>query len=517
MKRFAKLRLLAGMALLLGMTAAVIVCASPYAPAVEAAPENIEEIWAIEDTRTESEAPLVTMLKNHGQALAYDRENNTFYCTLGMDVGDTWPDISLTAPDARGMKLCFVDDYSYDWCSDAVMEGYAYQALAYTDTAFSYFDIVFTGLPIVQLQAEDIITELDTPAQFTMSMQGEAELNSPARVHLRGDRSLTWKPKGGYRVEFTRGGDSGKVLRSVPGLCDTQEALLLPIAIDGTMMRDRLSWDVVRMAFDEDEGFGALPNEYVEVFVDGRYEGVYLMLKPYDIGDEMRKEGQETIFRDSLYRVTRMEMAKDRPVMEDPTSPEAGFELFYAPSTAHGFDALAPYIDLITEENDAEFARKAMACLDLDSLLRYTLIMQAGCMVDNASNNLYIWAHRERDGIRYRFAFWDMDLTWGQYAGDEGERWVELAVADRVIALDVGGARARTQQIWAQLKDRGFTAENIEQLITQYVHELGDSGAYARDSERWEKGDFYPDGYEIVSFAYTRFEMMDAWVDSLVQ
>ena len=56
----------------------------------------------------------------------------------------------------------------------------------------------------------------------------------------------------------------------------------------------------------------------------------------------------------------------------------------------------------------------------------------------------------------------------------------------------------------------------IEAMITQYVHELGDSGAYARDSERWEKGDFYPDGYNIVSFAYSRFEMMDAWVDALV-
>ena len=516
MKRLQRLSILGSMtALLLGLLA-VVLFASPYAPVVEPV-KDIEEIWAIEDAREESEVPLVTALQNHGQALGYDADKNTFYCTLGMDNGDAWPDIRLTAPQNPGMKLCFVDDYSYDWCSDAVMEGYPYQVLAYTDTQFAYFDVVFTGLPIVQLHADEIITELDTPVRMTMSMPGSDGLVSPGRAHLRGDRSLTWKPKGGYRVEFTRGGDSGKVLRSVPGLGDMQEVLLLPIAIDGTMMRDRLSWDVVDMAFDETEGFGALPNQYAEVFVDDRYEGVYLMLKPYNIGDEMRKEGQETIFRDSLYRVTRMEMAKDRPVMADPTSPEAGFELFYAPSAAHGFDALAPYIDLITEEDDAEFARKALACLDMDSLLRYALIMQTGCMVDNASNNLYIWAHREKSGICYRFAFWDMDLTWGQYAGDEGERWVELDVADRVIALDVGGARTRAQQIWAQLRDRGFTAENIEQLITQYVHELGDSGAYARDSERWEKGNFYPDGYEIVSFAYTRFEMMDAWVDALVQ
>ena len=409
----------------------------------------------------------------------------------------------------------FVDDYTYDWRSEAVAEGYAYQVLAYTETAFGYFDLVFTGLPIVQLAAEAPITSEDTQVQFTFSVFGETAQSTPARAHLRGDRSLSWKPKGGYKIEFTRGGNSGKVPQRVAGLCETDEIILLPLAIDSTMMRDRLSWDIVSMAFDPDESFGGLPNQYVELFVDGRYEGVYLMMTPYDIGEEMRKEGQETIFRDSLYRVTSLEMEKDRPVLPDPTSPETGFELFYAPSAAHGFDGLQEYLALMTEKDDAKFTQKALACLDLDSLLRYTLIMQLGCMVDNAGNNLYIWAHSQGGQTRYRFAFWDMDLTWGLYAGDEGDRWVELPVADRVIALDVGGARSRIGEIWADLQRRGVTEETIDALVTQYVHELGDSGAYARDAQRWEKGGFVPDGYEIVGFASARFEMMNAWVNAL--
>ena len=409
----------------------------------------------------------------------------------------------------------FVDDYTYDWRSEAVAEGYAYQVLAYTETAFGYFDLVFTGLPIVQLAAEAPITSKDTQVQFTFSVFGETAQSTPARAHLRGDRSLSWKPKGGYKIEFTRGGDSGKVPQHVAGLCETDEIILLPLAIDSTMMRDRLSWDIVSMAFDPDESFGGLPNQYVELFVDGRYEGVYLMMTPYDIGEEMRKEGQETIFRDSLYRVTSLEMEKDRPVLPDPTSPETGFELFYAPSAAHGFDGLQEYLALMTEKDDAKFTQKALACLDLDSLLRYTLIMQLGCMVDNAGNNLYIWAHSQGGQTRYRFAFWDMDLTWGLYAGDEGDRWVELPVADRVIALDVGGARSRIGEIWADLQRRGVTEETIDALVTQYVHELGDSGAYARDAQRWKKGGFVPDGYEIVGFASARFEMMNAWVNAL--
>ena len=61
-----KLRILLVMLLLAAMMAAVVVFASPYAPVVLPAPENIEELWEIEDTREESESPLVTALTNHG-------------------------------------------------------------------------------------------------------------------------------------------------------------------------------------------------------------------------------------------------------------------------------------------------------------------------------------------------------------------------------------------------------------------------------------------------------------------
>ena len=120
MRSFYRLRLLAMMALLLAVMAAVVCWASPYAPVVSPAPEDIQTLWDIEDARSESETPLVTALENHGVPLAYDAENNTFYCTLGLENESEWPQLHLTAPGAKGVKLIFADDYSYDWCADAV-------------------------------------------------------------------------------------------------------------------------------------------------------------------------------------------------------------------------------------------------------------------------------------------------------------------------------------------------------------------------------------------------------------
>ena len=509
--------LLTAMLALAAVLGAAVWLGSPHAPAIEPAPEDIGVIWAIEDAREESGAPLVTALALDGMPLEYYAQANTFYCTLGLGQGESWPQLRLTAPDAAGVRLRFTDDYTYDGCADAIREGYAYEIIAYTDEAYSYANVVFTGLPVLQLYAEETIGEQEVQAEAVFSAYAERALRSPARVHLRGDSSLAWTPKGGYKVEFTRGAGRGKTPQRVAGLCETDELVLLPLSTDATMMRDRLSWELVNRAFDADEGFGGLPSQYVEVYVNDGYQGVYLMLKPYDAVGEMSKEGTQAINLDSLYRMSRPDAEGGRPAIADPTEPEATFELFYAPDMERGFDGLQSYLALMGEEDDEAFARKALACLDMDSLLRYMLIVQAGCMVDNVTNNMYIWAHSEDGAIRYRFAFWDMDLTWGIFAGEEGDRWVKFPLADRVLALDVGGARRRTQEIWETLKARGLTAETVEKLIAEYANVLEESGAFARDARRWGKTAIHPDGYEeIVGFASARFQMMDDWVRALV-
>ena len=146
-------RLIIPILALLAVLVGTVILASPYAPVVGAF-RPIEEIWAIEDERVMSETPLVTALSNHNVPLAYDAQQNTFYCTLGLEQGGEWPDIHLTAPGASGITLCFTDDYTFDSCDTAIREGYPYEIMAYTDETYAYFDIVFTGLPIVTLYAQ---------------------------------------------------------------------------------------------------------------------------------------------------------------------------------------------------------------------------------------------------------------------------------------------------------------------------------------------------------------------------
>ena len=513
-----KLGLLAAMLALGAVMAAVVMLGSPYAPAVEPYRE-IEEIWAIEDARSESETPLVTRLEHDGVPLGYDAETNTFYCTLGLDGGDEWPQIHLTAPGAQpGLSLCFVDDYSYDYRSDAVREGYAYQAIAYTAEEFSYFDIVFTGMPVLTLHAKEEIGTLDVPAQLSFGGAGIGGMSGPARVHQRGDSSSLWTKKRSFKVEFTRNADgTGKTVRSVPGLTDTDEILLLAMGIDQSAMHDRLSWEMLSYIWPQEESFSPRPVQYVEVFVDDCYEGLYLMMTPYDLVQELGKGGAQCAATDSLYRTFMEDMTKDRPVLLKEEGIDTSYELFYTQHTGDGFEPLAPYLDMLREEDDAAFAAMAAQYIDLDSLLRYVLLLQSMALSDNTTNNMYIWAHQEDGQTRYRFAMWDMDLTWAMDPGPSYDYWFTLPLHDRVIHLDVNGARARMREIWLQMQAQGFTAGTVERLVEGYVRELEDSGAFARDAERWQKDIYSPDGYELTLCAQERFEMMDILTKALAE
>ena len=79
-----RLKLLLGMAALACAIRLTVKYGSAYRPVVEPVRE-IEEIWALEDAREESEEPLVTRLFCNGVPMAYDAENNVFYGSLGLE------------------------------------------------------------------------------------------------------------------------------------------------------------------------------------------------------------------------------------------------------------------------------------------------------------------------------------------------------------------------------------------------------------------------------------------------
>lgn len=501
-----RLILLLEMLLMMAVIAAVVMLRSPYAPPVEPMRE-IEEIWAIEDARQESEAPLVTRLDNFGVPLGYDRQNNTFYCTLGLDNSDEWPQIKLTVPQAKGVSVCFVDDYTYDWCADAVAEGYAYEMMAYTDTHYSYFNIVFTGLPIISMHTREDIALEDTMGVCTIADMAEnSVVEATVRTHLRGDGTFRYLDKKSYKIEFARGA-TGSVTMNVPDIGATEAVNLLAMGFDETYMRDRLSWDVLSHVQGDKKVFSPRPAAYAELFVNDEYQGLYLMSTPFRIEEELTRENGDGLSHDSLYRTTSLVAIKDKPFLQD--TDEQPYEAIHYQNPAKPFLGLEKYLEMRADMDDETFLSEAEKHVDIDSALTYTLFLEAFALADNTNKNMYVWQHFDGGNYRYRFELWDMDRGWDLDPGPVGDFWYSNRVPDRVLNLDVNGARQRFYELWQEIRARGFDIDLVTDLVTEYEHEISASGAFYRETERWEKQDAYIQSEKIISRAQMRLDWMD--------
>ena len=513
--------LLLAIAALACVLAATLMYGSPYAPVVAPA-VDIEEIWAIEDTREESEKPLVTALENSGVPLAYDAQENIFYCTLGLDNGDEWPELRLTAPGAKDVKLVFVDDYNYDWCSDALFSGYPYQIMAYTDTEYAYMDVVFTGLPLVQIETGEEITVLDTAAQVKVSAYGEEAVRSQAMVHLRGGGSLSADKKS-YKVEFVRDANGRSNRVNLPGFGLRNDIILGGMVMDRLLLRDALTWELYDKLMGDQAGgaFSARKTQYAEVFVNGAYCGLYLMMEPMSAQDEIAKAGESHLLTDSAYRSIARWFIDDKwPLLLNPRMENSFFEARYTPSASQPFAALEAYCNLMTCEDDEEFIRQVEKCMDIDALARYVLLMQAGAMTDNVNNNMYVWAKHTSAGVRYVLAPWDLDMTWGRndhLLGEMYENWLTFALVDRMIALNAGGVAQKLVDQWKIWKEDVFTLENVEAIVTRLSDELSNSGAIARNAMRWEMTIDDTGGSDIIYAAQMRFEAVDRAMEQIEQ
>ena len=516
MMQMTRVKLLLGMLAMTALLVAAVLLGSPYAPLVEPAME-IEEIWAIEDARKESDEPLVTELENRGVPLAYDAQSNTFYCTLGLENGDEWPDVHLHAPDAAGVKLVFVDDYSYDWCADAIRDGYPYQVMAYTDEEFWYFDLVFTGLTQVCIQSDEVLDKQDHPARVSV-ITPQGALVSNARTHYRGGVTAQFE-KHPYRVEFTRTGDGRrKTMMEVPSLGQMEQFVLIPMWYDNDFLRDRLSWTIYGEMVGADAPYGARRHAYVELFVNDQYEGVYLLLEPYDHEAEITKTGALHVQTDSVYATYPMRYAEqDRPTIEDKLVKDYGYALHHPALGRGAFDGISDYIEICAEADDEVFVRRVLEQVDLDSLLRYHLILQSFGLGDNVLNNQFIWAVGGEGKTKYRFIPWDMDMSWGEndhieWIREDYDGWMYFAMADRLLNLNPDGVRERWAKMWQQLREDILTQENIEQKVMHYSAELNDSGAIVRNALRWSKDHSVSDPYEIINYTSMRFDILDRTV-----
>ena len=469
-----------------------------------------------------------------GEELACDREQMIFYLPVDMDL-EEWEAGTFSNVD-DSIEILPMKDYTLLDKQETVAQGLHIPFLAWNregGTCRKVY-VVFTGLPVVKMEtAADL--DIDTVFAGAVSFyeacgQEDWVLTSVFEAHERGQTTRAY-PKKGYRVnlaDVTSTGISRKNKQSVLGMRKSDSWIFYAIYSDGTKVRDKFNTELWAGIGAEDTPYDAYfgtKMKYVELVVNGEYRGLYGIFEPVD-KTQMAITDEEYLYKRTYGRALSQELF-------DSAGPDdyltvLGMEIKGKKGNGTSLDwkQLRQFI-AITEEEDEEFAQDAQQLLDLDNVADIWIYLQFLYGEDNIYKNMFFAFKKDTDGYQgYKLYLvpWDTDLTWGnvyvdskeelyvKWAPENADRYLEWPLLDRLIELDVGGIREKIKDRWTELRSGILSEESMNEIFTECIHQVQDSGAFTRDATRWPDSRHDADYDGMKQFMKERTEFLDKMI-----
>ena len=458
-----------------------------------------------------SKIDLITARRRHSETLdvpilldgtpvATDHESQTVYIPQAIQDDTTRDDLIGTISVAPPYSLCMMKEDVFAYLSGAVANNHAFTLLVYDDEVYARYKVIFTTLPVFAVSSADSRTEDDQTEVFTGSFtafsanQGDLPIQTAyAEWHIRGNNSLLMDKKAWRLSLKNEGGDKQNL--ALAGLGSDDDWILNPMSRDDLKIREHFVGNLWNQMTD-DRSLSMSEGEYVELVMDGKYMGLYLL--------------QRRVDRKYLSLDESDILMKGKNFTHSYTVQDA-LELIY--SAMNEQDAYA-----IAEPFYTDFAPST---IDLTTYVRYELLINLCYLPDNLKfkNTFYLW---QQCGDDYTLSFipWDTNLSWGMdyrngimfniYLAEEAEilhrQEYLYPDLDRQIALG-----------WQELRQSLIDYESLAEQITALRTDLKQSGALLRDGEVWGNYALGADTeYLLFSFLRSRIQQLDAYYDAIL-
>lgn len=302
-----------------------------------------------------------------------------------------------------------------------------------------------------------------------------------ATIKYRGASSYSKFDKKQYRIKFYKNSKENEKKVSLAGMGANSEWVLNGPYLDKTLIRNKLVYDLAR----ELNGW-APDTRFVELFVDGKYQGVYLAVEPVTNGESRLRLAEFGLLSgETAYVVNR-----DRI--------DTGTEEIETWGKTEGYTYNALYIrypskNKITEKqkeyikNDISEFEQALygknfsdkkigyqAYIDMDNWVDYFIINEFAMNYD--AGNLSTYVYKELGG-KLQLAAWDFNNGFDNYQWFHTEtdrlHTVENSWFDKLWQDE--NFREHVCERYGQLRKTTLSDEHIADKIASYQEKLGDA------------------------------------------
>lgn len=482
--------------------------------------EMTEQIKA---ARKESDALDFSCLLCNDVRVPFDDAGKLFYISLDME-SDEWETLSFMSGQPE-YKILFSENLIRYDKKEMIASGKKIPLLVYNDTEYATYYLTFSGLPLIDLTTDVGMWQENiegTAVFYDTDFSSNGVKESSYNAHLRGNTSRMY-PKKGYKLNLVKDTASETTVNnklSLFGMREDDDWILYALYNDETKIRDRLSIDLWNSfgakEVSENSTYGTNLT-YVEVIVDNAYCGLYGLMEPVD-AKQLNLSTEDYLYKRKTPSGIDYE---DFSNAKDPYEIVHGFEIKSGEMNETAWKPMAELGHLLYCTSDEDYKKRVGNLIDEDSAIRMWLFIQIITGHDQRAKNVFYVARYEREGYKFYFAPWDMDLTWGNvavgevnplYTDFEFETYddnVPWDTADRLILQNVNGAAEKMQTLYTQLRSTILSDEVLEAHIGELDYLIRNSGAYVRDAERWPEGAHVENTETLVEYAKKRLEFLD--------
>ncbi len=480
----------------------------------------------------------------NGYEAAFDKKKQIFYLyqPAGSEAwqGDLRP---------YGAELYILSDEYTEDPFRAVEKGHVFEAVFCTKDSYQRAGIVLTGMPVVKIETqreepreypvEDIdnyvfnsetryygeITVFQPGSLALPENKGAAEayqvLHRKVCYHERGQNSALFSKKS-YAVKLLNQKEKG-ISEPLLGMQRSTDWKLLAMYSDPNKVRDKVSMDLWEEIAKAEEGFNERgpEMEYCEVVLDGEYMGLYGMMLPVDEHTLGLGEGNV------LYKILDWYMPEPADIQ---ASIDQNYEVCYPvriryPEKNGAVEELwKPITEYFTCKYWSIDFNAYSEMSYVENLADYYIFIQTVSGFDNYLKNTYIFSEETAGGAGYKMITipWDLNYTFGNcysyepdlnytaFNDDASVNYVE-PVLEQLFRSSFNGEGEVLKERWNKYRTGILRTEHITELLQENMDHLQETGAFARDTERWEGALNSSDLSEVESYVERRMLYLDEY------
>jgi hypothetical protein len=270
------------------------------------------------------------------------------------------------------------------------------------------------------------------------------------------------------------------------GLHKDRDWVLNAAFVDCSMMRHKLSYDLFQSLSTESARRYAASSRFVEVNLNGRYHGVYLLMERVERSLlDLRRFDSQAAEHACIYKAVDhgADFLQQGHAAYEQHEPEAEVLEYWSP-----LDKLNRFVGQASDREFFDAKTGIGSRVDVDYAIDFHLLLLLTSNMDGTDKNFVIARDAPSTTMpqpKFFFVPWDYDATFGRnWEGSvvEPREWLSNHLFDRLL----GNATCKQKyaERWKGLRKRQFSVETISRMIDDNARSLGT--AATRNERRWK-------------------------------